>query len=489
LYPLRLSAVLVVLSSAICADNGPLVRELPLNRFPDSRQTGEDARGFYLMPAAIGDDYFDGTSSLERIRRHFRVARQSGAKYLRCTFSWNGIERERGRYDWAFWDALVNEAQKNGIELIPYVAYTPEWAARDSKDFWKHPPRDPRLYADFMHRIAERYRGRIRSWEIWNEPDNREYWTGGAAEFAALAKMAAVRIRAADPRAVLVLGGMANGPCAFFRRLMEVHHIDRYVDVIAAHAYPETWLNGPAEALFRQWIPEMSRMIAANRSGADLWLNEMGYADYRFRKNEASIYGTNVYYRYEHTRRYQARMLFKFCVMTLASGKVSLAGWYRIDDFGPSQERLGPDLVNFHLGVVDAQGKPKPALSAMALFNRLFDAPAVLVGTTPADSMSVVNVFRTKDNRAVVVGWLRGSEPDEVREKSGMLEDARSEAVGAGLPCAPAKALGYYDVEGRRSAKPEARLRGESLSGIRLRGDRVFVAEFACGAGSQPWPG
>ena len=126
-------------------------RELPLNRFLPPR-----SNGFYYMPTAIGDDYFDGTDPPSRIERHFAIARRAGVKYLRCAFSWNGIEHEAGKYDWTFWDRLVEEAGRSGIGLIPYVAYTPEWAAREAKDFWKQPPREPRLYGDLMYRAAER---------------------------------------------------------------------------------------------------------------------------------------------------------------------------------------------------------------------------------------------------------------------------------------------------------------------------------------------
>ncbi|MCU1306077.1 MAG: hypothetical protein JWN45_772, partial [Acidobacteriaceae bacterium] len=46
-------------------------RALPLNRFPASRLT-QTEQGFYFMPTAIGDDYFDGTSDVNRIRRHLQ---------------------------------------------------------------------------------------------------------------------------------------------------------------------------------------------------------------------------------------------------------------------------------------------------------------------------------------------------------------------------------------------------------------------------------
>jgi hypothetical protein len=471
------------------AEHPQATRPLPLNRFSASRHANTDAAGFYYMPTAIGDDYFDGTSSTARLRRHFAVARRAGVKYLRCAFSWNGIEKHQGEYDWKFWDTLVALSVRTHIQLIPYVAYTPKWAARDPKTFWKQPPRTPELYADFMFRIASRYKGRIHSWEIWNEPDNKDYWLGTADEYATLAMAAAKRIREADPSAVLVLGGMANGPSDFFQTLISAHHLDRHVDVIAMHAYPESWLNGPAELIFDQWVPEMHRIIAEDDSGDDLWLNEMGYPDYRYRANQASIYGTSVFYRYEHTRRYQATMLFKMEVMAFATQQISLTGWYRIDDFPHSETRLGPDLVNYHLGVVDSRGHAKPALFALSFFDRLFGQATRVLDlqiTRPQNSRSVVEVFRRRDQHVIVVGWLRSSKSNEVGQKTGELADARSEAISVQLPCARARLDATYNAEGTRVASP-AHIKNRVLTGIQLRGNRVFVGELSCAA-AQPRP-
>src|SRR3954470_14185783 len=206
-------------------------RALALNHFPDSRAVGTDGDGFYYMPSAIGEDYFDGTDPPARGERHLRIAKLAGVKYLRCAFSWNGIEPERGVYKWKFWDDLLSRAEKHGIRLIPYVAYTPEWAARSKEDFWRQPPSDPQLYADFMEKIAARYRGRIFSWELWNEPDLAEYWNGSADVFGELVKLAAPAVHKGDPEAVIVLGGVSLGPSEFFRSLMR-QKVDRYVDVI-----------------------------------------------------------------------------------------------------------------------------------------------------------------------------------------------------------------------------------------------------------------
>ena len=485
----KAAPTLAVCAAAACLWAGksletapPPSRVLPLNRFPASRNRLTDVRGFYLMPTAVEDDYFDGTSPVSRVRRHLELARRAGASYFRCAFSWNAIEKARGRYDWTFWDSLVRLAEHYHVGLIPYVAYSPRWAVGDDKDFWKQPPVDPKLYGDFMNRIAARYRGRIAAWEIWNEPDNRDYWTGTAEQFAALTRIAARRIREADPNAVLVLGGMAYGPSPFLDHLIADEHLDRYVDVVAMHAYPETWLNARAETVFQQWIPAVWEALEKNGSGADLWINEMGYADYRFRPNQASVYGIDVFHPYEHTASYQAAMLFKFEVMALASERISLTGWYRIDDFSPADTRLGSDEVNDHLGLVDLNGRVKPDLSAFEFFHRLLGGSVRRINSQvehAADSQAVVDIFQRNDAKLIVIAWLRSSLPSEAASPSGMLPDVRSEVISVELPCGRPALVESFDPEGK-TVRSSARTVAHRLEGVSLRGGQVFVGEVSC---------
>ncbi len=428
------------------------------------------------MATAIADDYFDGNDSIDRVRRHLKIARALGVRYLRCAFSWNGIEPERGKYRFAFWDGLAKEAKGAGITLIPYVAYTPRWAANRSDGFWKQPPADSGDYARFMAVLAERYRRTIRSWELWNEPDNREYWNGSPDQFAAMAIVAAEAVRKVAPEDQLVLGGMSGGPDSFFDALISKHHLDRHVDVLALHAYPESWNEERAETVFGPWIERMHQV--ARPSGRKLWLNEMGYADSRYQPNHASSWGTNTYYAYEHTRRYAADFLFKSFVMALASNEVSLAGWYRIDDFAENDPRMPSDKVNDHLGLLDTNGHPKPAFLALRFFDSLFSKPVRTLGNSSSPgSQAVVRVFQRKDGAVIVAGWIRSSNYNEVNVHSGMLADHRRERVNIPLPC-PAARVTSYDVLGNKLSTGYPRRR--ALRGIELMGDHVYLAAVAC---------
>jgi hypothetical protein len=462
-------------------------RVLPLNRFPDSRSTNTDPKGFYHMPTGIGDDYFDGTDSVARIRRHMQVARDLGVKYLRCAFSWNGIEHEQGVYNWRFWDRLLDEAERFNIQLIPYVAYTPEWAARSRVEYWKQPPRSPELFANFMAKIVAHYRGRIKSWELWNEPDLREYWQGTPQEFAELIRRGAVAVRRADPNAVIVLGGMSLGPTPFFIQLIKDEHLASYVDVIAQHGYPESWHSQRAETIFLDWTNDMRQLIEQTHTGVDFWLNEIGYPDYRFKPTNASKYGrTDVFYNYEHTLRYQGVFLFKSFVMALASSRASVTVWYRIDDFPTTERRLGDDLIHFHLGVVNARGQPKPDYRAFQFFNKLFNSPTRTVADSSSNSrksLAVMNVLERKDGHVVIAAWLRSSESNEVRNNTGVLGDQRAETASIGLPCQRVPEIDYFNSFGepvQSQARLEKNAGATTLTNVALRGDSVFVAVAKC---------
>lgn len=471
--------LLVFFLSLICSLPATAGRVLPLNRFPASRQS--EKAGYFRMATGIGDDYFDGASPASRVRRHFQFARKLGVQYLRCAFSWNAIEKAPGHYDWSFWDDLVNEAQRAHIQLIPYVAYTPEWAATSRQQFWSQPPRNADLYSRFMYQIVSRYRGKIASWEIWNEPDNQDYWRGSVEQFADLATKAAVEMRRADPSVVLVLGGMSHGPSKFFRDLLMDYHLGDYIDVFAMHGYPESWQEERAETVYHGWVQQMSELVQRYAPGSDVWINEMGYADYRYAAAQASKYGISVFYDYEHTRAYQAAFLFKDYVMALASGRISLAGWYRIDDF-PASAGFSKDAVDYHLGVVDVSGAPKPAFYALQFFDRLFSRPAKLVSSTLAqagESQADVDVFQGEDGKVIVAAWLRSSLPSEVSAKTGVLHDTRAETVSAPIPCFRIAQLDTYTPEGQK-ARGTAQFTPGRLQNVHVSGDTVFIAVLSC---------
>jgi hypothetical protein len=294
-----------------------------------------------------------------------------------------------------------------------------------------------------------------------------------------MVKAAAVAVRESDPQAVIVLGGISRAHDPFLRELITQHHVDRYVDVVAMHGYPESWLPERIETVFGDWVKEVSEMLRASGSGVDLWVNEMGYADWRYSQAKASIYGSPVYYDYEHTTKYAADALFKAEMLALASGTVSMAGWYRIDDFCNAD--FSGDAVNYHLGVVDCAGHEKPASRALAYFNRLFGQPVrqteLQMSASPHSGV-VVKAFERADGHVIIAMWLRSPETAEAKGLDGAATDKRSETLSVELPCKPART----QLSGATGAPVSSmgKMDAKHWTGLEIRGGPVLVADVTC---------
>jgi polysaccharide biosynthesis protein PslG len=377
-----------------------------------SRAKQQDDQGFYFQPAGLCDDYPEETTTSTKIQRDFEVLRQTGSKLLRFGIGWDGIEEEPGQYNWRFWDEIVETAERDGVTLLPYICYTPKWNSDQSDDFWRQPPRDLTKFGRFVGEIVQRYRGRIRSWELWNEPDNRDYWRGTPKQFATMFSSGAAAARRADPDALVVLGGLAHdADSRFTRALFERHGIGRLVDVINFHSYFETWDNRPAEHLLKR-INGYKTLAARSRSKSspppDLWLAEFGYSSAARPDGKVSEW-VKATQPFEHTRDFQAVALLRHHVLALATEQLAITAWFRIWDLPPAEDVIGDDN-NRHFGVIDVQGNRKPAFHAMRLWNQLFDQPVrripIRIEGEAARQVQAF-AFEKKDGSRVIAAWLR----------------------------------------------------------------------------------
>jgi hypothetical protein len=363
--------------------------------------------GWHSVALGLCEDYPEETRSLSAAREDLKAAQAAGAEVLRIAFGWDAIEPERGRYDWSFWDDFVRMADEMKIKLIPYVCYTPQWAASDQgEDSWRSPPRDPEDFARFMAVIVSRYKHVIRSWELWNEPDNRAYWLGTREQFAALVQAGSRAVRATDPRATIVLGGIA-GETDFLEELFRRDHIAPAVDVVNLHSYFETWHPDPIETL-PSYIDHAAEIVRDYGEREPLWMVETGYSSLGGRIEVSDVY--RAHFRDEHTDDAQAVALARTLVLSFATGELPLVAWYRINDLPTTEAVIGDDN-NRHLGIRTVTGSGKPALATFALLTRWFKQPyrifdPVVRHSTKSDSPVEVHAFALRDGRQLIAAWL-----------------------------------------------------------------------------------
>ena len=443
------------------------------------RPSGAD---YYHMNVALCEDYPEWNTTHKKIDKDMVVLKKSGIHILRIAFQWDAMEPSKGKFDYLFWDYFVKSAYKNHITLIPYVCYTPRWnSTGDSTNFWNHTPVDYNEFGVFVSKLVNHYKKYIQSWELWNEPDIPDFFSGNAEDLARLVKIGSEAVRKADPTALVVLAGLAHHT-DFTLKLFRDYGISKYVDVVNCHDYSETWSGEPVESI-TNYISTLSDIIKKYGDGQTLWTAEVGYSDFRKGAYVSSSY--NAYYDYEHSPEYQAEELFKTMTLINATGKVALAAWYRVTDLQSDLTVIG-DVNNRFLGVVTLEHKPKPAMAAISFFDKLFSQKNKCIDNEikidkKENSDAQIHCFKNTDGSVIAVAWLQTDVPSERGEdKGGDVKDTRVERVSISVPMKLNGKAVYYNELGKSQKFNGTKIIGNSteLNDLTLHGGEIVIIKL-----------
>ncbi len=135
-----------------------------------------------------------------------------GFKFVRRGFLWNGIETQKGVYDFSAHDEIMKNLKERGIRVIGVLGL--------NSKIHGHPKDQPARgeYAKYAAALVERYKDHDVVWELWNEPNTMHFWGkhGGkgnteeyAKEYVALVKEAVPAMRKADPNCFILAGSVS----------------------------------------------------------------------------------------------------------------------------------------------------------------------------------------------------------------------------------------------------------------------------------------
>ncbi|MCC6801335.1 MAG: hypothetical protein IT319_00520 [Anaerolineae bacterium] len=221
--------------------------------------------------------------------------------HVKQTFAWDDIQPERDTWSIDRADALLGELERRGLKVVARLTNTPEWAhpalgARVRDDFIDAPPDDFADYARFCGVLAERYKGRIAAYQVWNEPNLSREWGNrlpDATAYVALLKGCSEAIRAADPAAIIISAGLAPTgtydetatPDDLYLQAMYDAGFQQYVDAVGLHAPgysapevdPADGVGGHRFFTFRH-VEDLRRIMVANGDAAhQVALLEVGW--------------------------------------------------------------------------------------------------------------------------------------------------------------------------------------------------------------------
>jgi len=199
--------------------------------------------------------------------------------------SWPQLEPERGKWEFSRLDEYLAMAQQHGVEVLLPLGLTPTWAsarpdeksayngAGVSRDTgWAAEPRDFADWDTYVRTVARHCRGKVRTYEVWNEPNATGFFTGTVDQLVELTRRASRILQEVDPANRVVTPSIVG----------DVMYLDQFLGkggargaaVIGYHFY--VWPDPP-----EQMVPMIRRTREImTRHGVDrwpLWNTEAGW--------------------------------------------------------------------------------------------------------------------------------------------------------------------------------------------------------------------
>jgi len=236
-----------------------------------------------------------------KLRRSMEMLRDAGIRWVRQQMPWSDIEiPAKGQYKdgyghntWEKYDRFIDLCQEYGLNILARLDDPPNWSRKDNT-VHNRPPDNLADYGDFVYAFVSRYKGKIKYYQIWNEPNAYPEWGNqpvDARAYTELLKVAYRRAKEADPEAVIVAAGLAptlgapegraESDLVFLQKMYDAGAKD-YFDVMSVMGYG-LW-TGPGDRRLSEdrtnfSRPQLIREIMVRNGDANkaVWMSEVGW--------------------------------------------------------------------------------------------------------------------------------------------------------------------------------------------------------------------
>lgn len=195
--------------------------------------------------------------------------------------AWPNLEPAKGKWNFTTLDKYVALAEKHHVSVLLPLGLSPAWAsARPTEKCHYQPgncaePKNLEDWRNYVRTVATRYKGRIRTYELWNEINDRGFYTGDVQEMVLLAREAYEVLKQVDTKNILVSPSVyGEGRHQEWLDRFLAYGGGKFVDVIGYHFYVAT---GTPESML-PLIAKVKRIVASHGlEKLPLWNTEFGW--------------------------------------------------------------------------------------------------------------------------------------------------------------------------------------------------------------------
>jgi hypothetical protein len=196
--------------------------------------------------------------------------------------SWPHLQPAPDRWDFRTLDAYVALAAEQGVDLLLPLGLSPAWASARPQEpsayapGWAAEPARIEDWEAYVQTVASRYRGRIRYYEVWNEPNLKRFFSGEPRKMDELACAARRAVKRVDPGAQIVSpAATAKDEGVAWLDGHLARGAGECADIVGFHFY--LWAHEPPELLPELVAKVRNVMQRHGVSAKPLWNTEAGW--------------------------------------------------------------------------------------------------------------------------------------------------------------------------------------------------------------------
>jgi hypothetical protein len=194
--------------------------------------------------------------------------------------TWANLEPKKGEWHFDQLDGLVDLAAAHHVEVLLCFGRTPAWASSDpdggsgERKGQTAPPKSMEDWRDFVRTVVTRYRGRIHAYEVWNEPNLAEFYSGDIPTMVQMTREAGQIVHSIDPSALVVSPSATGASGVAWLKAFLQDGGAQFVDVIGFHFYVIPKAPEEIVGLARS----VRSAMAAHQVKLPLWNTETGWS-------------------------------------------------------------------------------------------------------------------------------------------------------------------------------------------------------------------
>jgi len=311
-------------------------------------------------------------------------------------------DRKGSVYSFYNIDSIFDYLLSIGMKPLVELSFMPQDLASGSEKVFHYkgnitPPNDyskwARLIKNLVRHLVDRYGvEEVRKWpfEVWNEPNLEEFWSGTQEEYFKLYRYSAEAIKSVDSQ--IPVGGPATARNAWileFREYCEKNNVPH--DFISTHHYPTD-----AALAFDM---DMEEQLRRSKRGT---MQKMAQKA-RQETGDLPLYYTEWNTSAGCRDRYHDEAYASACITKTIVDNADLVDIYSFWTFTDIFEELSQPSTPFHggVGLLNIHGIPKPVYRAFQLLHSLGVERLPIISDT--DSMVEAVATKSEDTIKILV--------------------------------------------------------------------------------------